>query len=271
MPTQHRSPVAALLALVAVATLASCGQPAAPVDPATLEQDFAFRVANPDALSGAVFGPIYEAFGTFPGMMIASEVAPAQATAIRDALEGSTLSAAGLVEGTLPPVAEVSRINEALGFLMGGLEFFFVPEGCDVATENAAEAAFATVLDLIVWDGTTVDADGLPMAEEGSITLGTVDGDVETFYVLAASRTEWSATSNGPCAVDATTTYEVDLDATVGWQFLRATIDNTVGAEGVTFETVSLEDVAAGGAIGSAEATVMMLGQQAPRFAPIHR
>lgn len=271
MPDPRRSLRSVLTALAALAMLAACGQPPPPVDPATLPQDFSFQVANPDALSGAVFAPIYEAFGSFPVGITADAVAPAQATAIRDAMEGSTLSAAGLVEGTLPPVAEVSRINEAFGFLMGGLEFFFVPEGCDVTTENATEAAFATMLDLIVWDGTTLDADGLPMTEDGSIILETVAGDVETLYLLAGSRTEWSATTNGPCAIDATTSYELDLDATVGWQFLRVTVDNTVGAEAIAFETVSLEDVAAGGVIGAAEAAPLMLGQQAPPMVPLYR
>jgi hypothetical protein len=271
MPDRRRSPVTAVLALATIAALVACGQPAPPVDPATLEQDFSFRVANPDGLSGAVFAPIYEAFGTFPVMMITSEVAPAQATAIRDAMEGSTLALSGQVEGTLPPIAGVSRINEAFGFLMGGLEFFFVPEGCDVTTENAAEAAFATMIDLIVWDGTTLDANGLPMTEEGSIVLETVAGDVETYYLLAGSKTEWSARSNGPCEVDATTSYELDLDAAVGWQFLRVTFDTTVGAESVAFETVSLEDVAAGGAIGIAEAAPLVLSQQSPRLVPLYR
>ncbi len=273
MPNRRRSPLTLLLALATLATLAACGQPVTPpIDPATLPQDFSFEVANPDAVSGAVFAPVYEAFGTFPGMMIAGTVAPAQASAIRDGMEDATLALSGTVAGTLTPVAELSRLNEAIGFFVGTGEVFFVPEGCDVTAVNATEAAFASMLELVVWDGTTVDAEGLPATADATIELVVVDGDVETYHFLVASKAEWSATSNGACAIDATSSYELDLDVVVGWQFLRATIDNTVGAEVATFETLSLEDVAAAGVIGVAEASaVILLDQRAPRLTPIYR
>lgn len=275
MPSRCRSPLTIALALAIVATLAACGQPTpTPIDPATLPQDFSFRVANPDAVTGAVFAPVYEAFGTVPTTMLAGAVAPAQAAAVRDAMDGATLSAGGTVAGTLTPVAEISRINEAIGFLMGSGEVFFVPAGCDVTAVNATEAAFASLVELIVWDGVTLDADGLPATTDAVIDLSVVDGDFETFHLLVASRTAWSATSNGLCEIDATSSYALDLDVSVGWQVLRATFDGTVGAQVTTFETLSLEDVAAAGVIGIADiggGGPILLGSEAPRLTPIYR
>ena len=273
MPNR-RSARSIVLAVAALAMLAACGQPTPPIDPATLPQDFSFQVANPDEVSGAVFAPVYEAFGSFPGVMAASEVAPAQATAIRDAMDEATLTLAGLVSGTLTPVAELSRINEAIGFFIGGGEFFFVPEECDVTTENATEAAFATMFDLIVWDGSTLDANGLPAVWDAEIDLTVVDGDVQTDHLLVASMNAWSATTNGACAVDATMSYQLDLDVAVGWQFLRATFDSTVGDQSLTFETLSLEEVAAAGVIGVADiggGGGIVLADEARRLTPIYR
>ena len=271
MPTRRRSLSRSLIAGAALATLAACGQPTpTPLDPATLPQEFSFEVTNPDTLSGAVFAPVLEAFGTVPFASVA--IAPAQATAIRNATDDATLAASGRVEGTLMPAADVDRLNEAIGFMIGGtFEVFFAPEGCAVSAENAGEATFASVLDLVVWDGATLDPDGLPATTDGSLELVVVDGDVTTAYFPIASRTAWSATSNGPCELDATSSYVLDLDVSAGWQFLRITEDATIGNEVIAFETLSLEEVAAAGVIGAAEATVMMLGQQAPRFTPIYR
>ena len=272
MPDRHRSPFTAVLALAAIATLAACGQPAPPVDPATLEQDFSFRVANPDAVSGAIFAPVYEAFGSYGGPLAVGEVAPAQASAIRDAMDGATMALSGEVAGTLTPVAELSRLNEAIGFLMSSGEVFFVPEGCEVNAVNATEAAFATMFELIVWDGTTLDADGLPATVDAVLDLTVVAGDIETYHLLVASRTEWSAATVGACELDATTTYELDLDVAVGWQFLRATFDDTVGAESIAFETLSLEDVAAAGVIGVADVGGPVLSVAGtPRLTPLYR
>jgi hypothetical protein len=141
-----------------------------------------------------------------------------------------------------------------------------------VTAVNATEAAFATMFELIVWDGTTLDADGLPATVDATLDLTVVDGDVETYHMLVASRTEWSATTNGPCAIDATTSYELDLDAAVGWQFLRATFDDTVGAAVLTFETLPLESVAAAGVIGVADVGgPIVLGTGTPRLTPLYR
>lgn len=272
MPYHRHTPRATLLALIAIAALAACGRPATPVDPATLPQGFSFQVENPDALSGAIFAPVYEAFGSNPGPMAAGPVAPAQASAIRDALDGAALALSGAVAGTLTPVAELSRINEVTGFFMGGTEVFFVPEGCDVTTVNPTEAAFATMSDLIVWDGSTLAANGLPAAPDGFLELSVVDGAVQTVHLLIASKHAWSAKSNGPCTITATAGYVLDLDVTVGWQFLRATFDDTVGAAVYTFESRSLADVAAAGVIGVAEPSGgVVLGHEAPRLTPIYR
>lgn len=270
MPNRRRSPFLALLALAALATLAACGQPGAPIDPATLPQAFSFEVANPADLSGAVFAPVLEPFGVVPFASLA--IAPAQGSAIRDAMDGATLAVSWAVAGTLTPAADLARLNEAIGFEVGIGEAFFVPEGCDVTAVNASEAAFATVLDLVVWDGTTLDADGLPATVDGSLQLTAIDGDVATYHLLVASKNEWSATSNGPCEIAPTSSYVLDLDVAVGWQFLRVTEDSTIDAQVITFETRSLADVAAAGVIGVAEPSGgFVLGQQRPPLTPIYR
>lgn len=272
MPNRRRSALSILLAFTALAMLAACGQPATPVDPATLPQAFSFQVANPDDVTGAVFAPVFEAFGSYAGPMAVGAVAPAQATAIRDAMDGATIVASGAVAGTLTPAAELARVNEAIGFFMGAGEVFVVPEGCDVTAVNATDAAFSSVFDLAVWDGTTLDADGIPASPDGFLDLVVTAGDVETVHLLVASRIDWSATSNGACEVDATMSYTLDLDVVAGWQFLRATFDGTGGNEVVIFETLSLEDVAAAGAIGLAVPSGgLLLGQQTQRLSPIYR
>lgn len=273
MPNRRRAPLTTALALTALATLVACGQPTpTPIDPATLPQEFSFEVANPDGVSGAVFAPVYETFGSFSGPMAVGDVAPTQTSAIRDAMDGATLALSGSVAGTLTPAAELARLNEAIGFLMGSGEVFFVPEGCDVTAVNPTEAAFASVLDLIVWDGATLDADGLPATTDAILELLVMEGAFETYHLLVASRTAWSATTNGACELDATSTYELDLDVAVGWQFLRVTFDATVGAEVTTFETRSLEDVAADGIVGLADTGgPILLETGARRLTPIYR
>lgn len=253
-----------LAAACAAALLSACGPTA--VDPATLPTPFSFTVANPDSTTGAVFTAVYEAFGEFPTTSSAIGVSE---LAISDASPGATITAAGAVSGTLRAVADIDRVNEAFGFLMGFERIFFVPEGCDVTTTNAGEAAFAMPPWQFVWDGVTVEANGIPSTITGQLDLRTIAGDVQTIYILVASRSAWSAETTAPCTAGSDT-LELDLAANVGWQFLRATV--TVGPSGdtIVLETLTLDEVAALGPIG--ELSDVGIGSAtAPRLTPIYR
>lgn len=266
MPDRRRATFLALAAALTLA-LAACGQP---VDPATRTQDFSFGVANPGDLTGSVFGVVYEAFGTYQPAALAGAVSPAQATAIRDAMPGATLSAAGTVTGTLMPVAQLSRINEILGFELAGEELYFVPEGCDVTATNATEAAFATPVALLAWNGTDLDPTGFPATPTAELVLEVVVGDVTTLHYLAASKSAWSAVSDGPCESSPTSSYVLDLDVAVGWQFLRVTIDASGPVQLTTVETRTLDQVADAGDIGAAN-LIVMLDADAPHLTPLYR
>jgi hypothetical protein len=239
-------------------------------DPAAVETPFAFQVSNPGELEGPVLGRMLQPFVAQPIVVGTADASPADAWI--DAFVEAGLTADGTVAGTLIAPAAVPRINDGLG---GGMRpmlkepspwfFFFPPGGCPMTTTNALEAAIAPISSLLVWDGVTVDANGDPVWD-GLVRLGTwtytiVDG-VETSreeaYVPVASRSAWSASSDGPCDVDTggggRIRFDVALTIDVGWQVIHVvsiqTHDGLAGSREDFARSLTLEEFAALGPVG---------------------
>ena len=268
-----RPPLAWALALAAALLLGACRAPTPPVDPLTVATSFAFAVTNPDGLTGPVYGVLVRPFEE--GGLLRADVGPPSLEFLLNAFAEATLDADGEVSGTLIAPSSVPRINESLGIGIGPRLrrpsywwAFFPPAGCPVTAVNPNEAALAPVIELLVWDGETVDDAGYP-AVDGAMWLGsfdvTEDDGVQTAihegYLLVASRAAWSATSGGPCTVDergSDVVIDIDLDLDVGWQFLYyRSVERYDGMDWSleeTVRTVALADAADLGPLGEAEA-----------------
>jgi hypothetical protein len=182
------------------------------------------------------------------------------------------LTAGGDVTGTFIATAAVPRVNDGLGGGIGPMLrgpspwfFFLPPSECPMTSTNGVEAAIAPVMALLVWDGVTRDEFGYPL-EDGFVSLATatftdVDG-VETYvresYVPVASRSAWSASSDGACEFETPygdrMRFEVDLPIDVGWQVLHVVGVETYDGSTWPYEDVArsltLEELAALGPIG---------------------
>jgi hypothetical protein len=257
-PTRCLACALALAALVLA--LGACGPET--IDPLAQPTTFSFEVANPDEIAGPVFGAMVVPFEPSP-MFGMRKLAPASINldAFVDVMTDTDLATSGQVSGSLITVYDVPRVNEALGLEFGWLTFF-PPEGCPMTTTNPTEAAIAPIIGLAVWDGESFvddepDFDGLILLE----TVERVDGgggaytDTLVSYVPVASRTAWSATTDGPCVpVGPDITLDVDLQIAAGWQFLRRTSVETFDGLTWTYQeeivSLTLEQVAEAGVIG---------------------
>ena len=265
-------PLAVVLVLASACTTAV-------TDPATVETPIAFQVSDPDSLAGPVFGLMLQPFVDPP--IFARSADASAADAWLDAFVEAGVTADGDVSGTLIAAAAVPRVNEGLGGAMRPMLkgpspwfFFFPPGKCPMTATNGVEAAIAPVSTLLVWDGETLDEFGYPL-EDGFVSLGTsrfteVDG-VRTYrretYLPVASRSAWSASSDGPCefvnAYGEPVLFDVDLTIDVGWQVIHVlSIETDDGA------AWSYEDVARSltlkefGALGP-------VGEVAPRLSEV--
>lgn len=257
-------PLALALALAAlVLALGACGPEA--LDPLGEPTPFSFEVANPDSVAGPVYGVMLTPFE--PNPMFGPRALATSAADI-DGFVYATIDAAidadGLVTGSLIPVADVPRINEALGLEYGWM-LFFPPPGCPMTATNPGGAALAPLPFMAVWDGESFlgeepDVDALVALE----TFERVDGEdgayTETFvgHVPVASQSAWSATTDGACVPDdepnVTLTVDVAIDA--GWQFLRytsvATFDGADWSYADEVVSLTLDEIEAAGPIGEA-------------------
>jgi len=249
----------ALAALVLA--LGACGPEA--IDPLGQPTDFSFEVANPDEIAGPVFGAMVVPFEPSP-MFGVRKLAPASINldAFVDVMADTDLASDGQVSGSLITVYDVPRINEGLGLEFGWLTFF-PPEGCPMTATNALEAAIAPIIGLAVWDGESYvddepDIDGVILLESEERVDGVGGAYTDTFvgYVPVASRTAWSATTDGPCVPDDApdVIVDVDLEIAAGWQFLRYTSVESFDGLTSTYRdevvSLTLEQVAAAGVIG---------------------
>jgi len=245
----------ATLAFV-IAALPACGWFAG--DPLSVPAEFSFLVENEPDYAGTVFGALLKPFEEAPGMMRKSQVdAPALDYLLGAFTEPADLTAAGQVSGTFIPPLDVPRINESFVYGEVGLIFFMAPPGCPMTATNANEAAFAPVLELVLWDGVKVDENGWPDIDGWVyLELGDYDEVTETssweLHVPVVSRVPWSASTGGPCAPtgEVGLTVDIDLQVAAGWQFVRLFVTDTPDGEDgweteVTLTTRTLEEVAA--------------------------
>lgn len=263
-----RTPTRSLAWLIATASvllLAACAStpPTTAPDPLDVETAFGVRAANADALEGSLIGIVVRPFVGID-TLATEDYGP-----FRNAIAEATLAADGSIEGRFIAPRLVPRINDGfMGKLAdrsygGGYELFLVffpPADCEVTATNPDEAALAQIMDILVWDGETVDDDGIPVIT-GTFALGESEASFEggvwtnTFEAIVpvASRAAWSASTDGPCTsvrIDEgdtyTTTIDADLELSVGWQFLHtryeAVGDATSFTETLFARTISADE-----------------------------
>ena len=262
MHSIHRLVPSLTLAALVLA-LGACGPE--PIDPLTEPVAFSFEVANPEEITGPVFGAMVVPFEPNPMFgMRTSAPAEVNLDAFVDVMLDTEIAEAGLVAGSLISVYDVPRINESPNHKALWWAFY-PPEGCPMTATNPTEATLAPLFGMAVWDGESFvgedpDVDGMIFLE----TYERVDGEggayTDTFarYVLVASRATWSASTDGPCAPEesSTVTLAVDLAIDAGWQFLRYTSVQTYDGLDWTYAeelvSLTLDQVAAAGIIGEA-------------------
>jgi len=278
MPQRHRLPWWVALAALLL-TLGACAPEA--IDPLALPTPFSFEVDNPEEIEGPVYGAMIVPFeGELPfGMGVSPKMAPPpNLDAVLNAILDGELDADGLVSGSFIPVVDVPRLNELLG-LEFGWWVFLPPPGCDITATNPVEAAIAPIFGIAVWDGEAVDEGGYPeVAGIIALSESTYEEDDDTTtqtyrsYLPVASRAAWSATTNGACEPDDgwISSIEVDLQIAAGWQFVHVVdvdvCDKTTWScsRSYTARSMTLEEIAAAGPIGTV-GSMIMTGSQAAR------
>lgn len=267
------------IVMASVLLLSACAQPPQSVDPLTTRSEFAVTAANPNEATGALFGLLLRPFQSI-GKLDTEDYG-----AFRNAFVDATLDAEGAIVGTLIAPNEVPQLNDGLFGLAhrsfaggyGAFLVFFPPEQCPMETTNPDRAALATIPYMFAWDGASLDEEGFPVVDaavrtdrwEDDFTDGTVTETYEGI-ALVLSRTAWSASSGGACTfteeaeepvlvfgsaavtpsgapVDRVFTYDVDVELSVGWQFLHVTAefveDAETWTETIVVRTLSLDEV----------------------------
>ena len=240
----------ALLVPLLLIALSAC-QPAQPFDPLAATTPFVFEVDNPDEVDGEVFGLLLYPFEPIP---FASDVE--RYGALLNGFMDAALDDAGAIEGSFIAPRDVPRVNDGAGWFGGmrgvarsgpgfGGWLLFPPEECPMTATNEAEATFAAMQMLIVWDGETFDEEGLPVPtgyiEPGASTY-VDDGTTWTWtyesMIPVMSRAAWSASTDGPCTFETWTdvTLDVDIEMDVGWQLLHVRSVETGGVGGNTWQ-----------------------------------
>lgn len=270
----------ATLALVIV--VAACAQQTPPpeeeepIDPLTVETEFAVTAANASETVGSVFGLLIRPFQSI------GKFATEDYGAFRNGLADATLGADGSIEGRFIAPARVPRINDGF-FGLAGRSFggyydpfmvFFPPDECPMTTTNPDDAAIATIPYMFIWDGSTLDAEGFPVVDAAVRTdrwedTSDTDSYSETYVGImpVMSRSAWSASSDGACTYvdedvfvksngalqlgfgplfERTYTYDVDIELEVGWQFLHVTYeyyeDATSQIESTIVRTLTVDE-----------------------------
>lgn len=251
----------ALLLPLLLMALSAC-RPAQPFDPLADTTPFAFEIDNPDGVEGDVFGLLYYPFEPVP---FTAELE--RYGALLNGFSGATLDEDGVMEGSFIAPRDVPRVNDGLGWFGGmrvaersgpgfGDWLLFPPPECPMSATNPDEATFAVMQFVVIWDGESLDSDGLPVPT-GFVELGTYteesDGmtwtETSEVMVPVMSRAAWSVSSDGPCTFEtwAEFTLDVDLDMNVGWQMLHlrnVRVDDGVDySEQVTLRVVPFEDL----------------------------
>jgi len=249
-----------------VATLLSACRPGQPFDPLAATTPFAFEIDNAEGIEGQVFGLLL-----YPFEPVARSSEVERYGAALNGFIGAALNADGIITGTLIAPRDVPRVNDNLGWI-GGTQravnalrrvpsdysewFLLPPPECPMSATNHSEASFAAIQGIIIWDGETLDDNGIPVPTQ-AISLyrhesddnGGVLSDTVEALIPIVSRVAWSVSSDGPCAVESLEgfTLDVDLAVDIGWQLLYVssvfTYEDMSVSEHLTLRIVSLEDM----------------------------
>ena len=277
----HR-PFVYAAALTAALALAACAGPQTVVpDPLATETPFSLQAANPGEQEGTLFGLLLRPFESLD-RFDTEDYGP-----YRNAIVDGALTSGGALEGSFIAPRDVPRVNDGIGKFaaraFGGFGdafmYFFPPAECPMDATNAEEAALAQLPFIGVWDGETLNGDGLPAFSAGVRVdrwsfedVGGVFTEAFEALVPVVSRTAWSASTDGACTftVDSggigpipivldtgatpsiapwtgEVTLDIDFDIAVGWQFLHIesvyTEDVDGWSETTVVRTIAVDDV----------------------------
>jgi hypothetical protein len=277
----HR-PFVYAAALTAALALAACAGPQTVVpDPLATETPFSLQAANPSEQEGTLFGILLRPFESID-RFDTEDYGP-----YRNAIVDGALASDGTLEGSFIAPRDVPRVNDGIGKLAtrafggfgGAFMYFFPPAECPMDATNAEEAALAQLPFIGVWDGETLNEDGLPAISAGVRVdrwsfedVGGVFTEAFEAIVPVVSRTALSASTDGACsftveyggigpipiALDAEVTpsvapwtgevtLDIDFDIAVGWQFLHIesvyTEDMDGWSESTVVRTIAVDDV----------------------------